>query len=217
MKTLKRTFLYVILAILTFGIGIGLVAIRSFVKKGRAVNLYELEKTWPKNSEDRWLEENAVYAALIKARGLRAKSIPILVQSQTISTMKSDEFREGFFFEYEAPEGLSRETFEDYRKIDPSERRLDSGLDLSHPVVFLDQGESKRFFETEGGRSAFGREYPHSEGIVWYSRVGFNKQMDQALVYRWLYCGGLCGDGGYIVLKKTAAGWEIADSKIWIS
>jgi hypothetical protein len=49
------------------------------------------------------------------------------------------------------------------------------------------------------------------------SRVGFNKKMNEALVYAWAYCGGDCGGGGYYLLRKEDGVWKVKDKKIWIS
>ena len=213
---IKRAPLYAAVALVTFGIGVALPDIRS-AARNITHNCGSQVSQPPKSPDERLIEENAVYAALINSRSHRVERGPWLIQTQTIRTTRHKDFSEGFFFEYLAPEGLSRETFDDYRQIDSEERWLDSGLDLPYPTIFLDESESRRFFETEGGRSAFGRAYPHADGITHWSRVGFNKQMDQALVYSWLYCGGLCGHGGYVLLKKTPTGWKIVDSNIWIS
>ena len=54
--------------------------------------------------------------------------------------------------------------------------------------------------------------------LVSFSRVGFNSDRDQALVYFEYYCGFLCGAGFYVYLVIEGDDWIIEDMvRIWIS
>jgi hypothetical protein len=65
---------------------------------------------------------------------------------------------------------------------------------------------------------AFYRKYPGASGLICFSNVGFNRQHDQAFLYASRSCGGLCGEGTYILLKKVNGRWEIAKEQcLWIS
>ena len=64
----------------------------------------------------------------------------------------------------------------------------------------------------------FSQRFPNSSSLLSFSNVGFNDQHDQALVYVTRTCGGLCGGGGYVLLKKVNGKWEIQNEQtIWIS
>jgi len=52
--------------------------------------------------------------------------------------------------------------------------------------------------------------FPQPSRLITFSNVGFNNQHDQALVYMTQACGGLCGGGGYVLLKKVNGKWEIS-------
>jgi hypothetical protein len=52
--------------------------------------------------------------------------------------------------------------------------------------------------------------FPTPSILITFSNVGFNNQHDQAFVYMTQACGGLCGGGGYVLLKKVNGKWEIS-------
>lgn len=64
----------------------------------------------------------------------------------------------------------------------------------------------------------FYEKFPDSGGYISLSNVGFNKAEDQALVYFVHWCGGLCGTGAYILLKKVERSWSVDEAGLtWIS
>ena len=64
----------------------------------------------------------------------------------------------------------------------------------------------------------FAKKFPNSAGLISFSKVGFNNQHDQALVYVGLSCGWLCGEGKYVLLKKVNGKWAIQkEQSLWVS
>jgi hypothetical protein len=64
----------------------------------------------------------------------------------------------------------------------------------------------------------FYRKYPNSSGIVFFSKVGFNYQHNQAFLYAGRTCGGLCGEGEYVLLSKVDGRWRIVkEQALWVS
>jgi len=64
----------------------------------------------------------------------------------------------------------------------------------------------------------FYQKYPRSSGLISFSNVGFNAQHNQAFVYAARGCGGLCGEGSYVLLRKVNGKWEIVkDQGLWVS
>jgi hypothetical protein len=93
-------------------------------------------------------------------------------------------------------------------------------LELARPQVLLDRGEVKKIFERRDGYGwrIFYKRFPHSSGFLDFSRVGFNREGDQAFVYASRSCGGLCGEGWYVLLKKGSRGWLIEHKRMaWVS
>jgi hypothetical protein len=68
-------------------------------------------------------------------------------------------------------------------------------------LLAKDQGETKHFSKA----------YPGSEtvGLVGLSRVGFNADHTQALIYAVHWCGSGCGDGMFVLLRKENNRWNI--------
>jgi hypothetical protein len=57
-----------------------------------------------------------------------------------------------------------------------------------------------------------------AQGFATYSRVGFNRDTTQALLYRGVVCGVLCGNGGYVLLEKVDGVWQIVgEYEVWMS
>jgi hypothetical protein len=64
----------------------------------------------------------------------------------------------------------------------------------------------------------FYERYPKSSGILFFSEVGFNDRHDQAFLYAGRTCGGLCGGGEYVLLRKVNGKWEIQkEHDLWVS
>ena len=69
------------------------------------------------------------------------------------------------------------------------------------------------------GWPEFAKRFPRATGFVQLSNVGFTTAGDEAFVYVIHSCGGLCGTGHYVWMKKlTPGGWQVADQVMaWIS
>jgi hypothetical protein len=64
----------------------------------------------------------------------------------------------------------------------------------------------------------FYKKYPGSSGVIDFSNVGFNRAMTQAFVYTGRSCGGLCGEGYYVLLTKKDKIWSITTKlMVWVS
>ena len=64
-------------------------------------------------------------------------------------------------------------------------------------------------FQMDNEWKAFAKEYPESYGFITLSRVGFNKQMDQALVHAGWQCPALCGHWSFQLLVKKDGLWKV--------
>jgi len=68
------------------------------------------------------------------------------------------------------------------------------------------------------GWPEFAKRFPRATGYVQFSNVGYTTAGDEAFVYIVHSCGGLCGTGHYVWMKKFASGWQVADQVMaWIS
>jgi len=70
----------------------------------------------------------------------------------------------------------------------------------------------------DGGFPEFYQKYPTSRGFVQFSRVGFNKKMDQALFYFAQEYSDGGGEAFLVLLEKKDGEWEMASRHaVWVS
>ena len=63
----------------------------------------------------------------------------------------------------------------------------------------------------------FFKRFPNSYGALTFSRVAFNRELTEAFFYTEHLCG-LCGEGKFVYMRKTAGKWAVADTAgTWIS
>lgn len=68
------------------------------------------------------------------------------------------------------------------------------------------------------GQSEFARRFPGASGIIGLSRVGFDKELSEAIVSTSFVCGGLCGSGDRYFLKKVGGVWKVVSRReTWVS
>ena len=57
----------------------------------------------------------------------------------------------------------------------------------------------------------------HSAGMVYLSPIGFDPGKGKAVVLVRRYCGGDCGSGSIVALRRTESGWQIVKSStLWL-
>jgi len=65
---------------------------------------------------------------------------------------------------------------------------------------------------------AFYKQFPRSQGLLTFSRVGFSTDGNQAFFYYSNRCEGLCGVGCYVVMQRSGNSWAIdKEITIWVS
>lgn len=70
---------------------------------------------------------------------------------------------------------------------------------------------------TYGHGPSFGQRFARSYGYLTFTRVGFNRQLTEAVFYTEHVCG-LCGEGKYVYMQKLNGKWFVqAESGTWIS
>jgi hypothetical protein len=202
---MKRLLINVLLMFFTLGLGILVSAVR----------LGSVQRP----SFDRGAEEYAVYSGLINTFPSEKGVDLLLVANQTISTVPQEpEVDEKGFIKHNLPNETVKETLDDYKLNDHQPLKIVNRLTVNRKYILLSNREAKSYFENSSAFLSFQEKYPNSSGrIIMLSRVGFNKKMDEALVYAWAYCGGDCGGGGYYLLRKADGVWKVKEKKIWIS
>lgn len=66
--------------------------------------------------------------------------------------------------------------------------------------------------------SDFEARFPNNLGFFVVSHVGLNLTKTEALLYMEHFCGGLCGGGDYVLMRKVNGVWHIVDRHAtWVS
>lgn len=139
-----------------------------------------------------------------------------------------DDNPDAFYEELQkSSDELLAETITDFRAKNKQAQRLKSRFDVKVKYVLVSAEEIDGFFkEVDGetnrvmdGWKKFYEKYPKSGGFVNFSRVGFNSDKTQALVYQSHSCGGLCGGGSYLLFTKKSGVWVEKGSvgPVWVS
>jgi hypothetical protein len=92
----------------------------------------------------------------------------------------------------------------------------DISTDLRLPsgarAIFVNQSD----FGTKVGD--FEARFPNNLGYFVVSRVGLNLNKTEALLYVERFCGGLCGGGEYVLMRKVNGVWHVVDIHgTWVS
>jgi hypothetical protein len=114
--------------------------------------------------------------------------------------------------------GIQQETLDDFRTQNAQSYPLSDDFNLQVPHTLISQQEMEEIFRTGDGWDEFYQKYPDSQGTMTLSRVGFNQERDQALVYVGNQSHWLAGAGYYVLLARQDGAWVIQDSEmVWIS
>ncbi len=165
-------------------------------------------------------DEYAVYEAVIESLYLAEDIELIVIKNWTATSVSPGESSdtEAEYIREKFGTAIELETLNDYSAKNKRSYQLDQDISLDVPYVLLSEAELTKIFEREGSWDRFYEIYPNSQGIMTLSRVGFNTQIDQALVYIGNQADYLAGRGYYVLLTKKGDVWTV-DSMIlaWIS
>ncbi|MEK6285729.1 MAG: hypothetical protein AABO57_08310 [Acidobacteriota bacterium] len=154
-------------------------------------------------------DEYEIYSAVIKQNYLQSDTKQLIVEERT--------FRYDFASDDEPwkdkPKGVSldQSAAEDYEAKN-SRQWLLNKASFKLPVKFnlITDLDLKAIFHGHWGELewiGYYRRYPDSRGFVMLSRIGFNTERTQALMYVGSRCGPSCGDIHFLLLEKTNGSW----------
>jgi hypothetical protein len=158
-------------------------------------------------------EEQAVYSVF----GAESTG-PMLILQRTSTNIAGENPKETRAHIHNSFETVSNETVESYlaRNTQPSE--LSRDMDLDDDYILLNEEELAKITRPQNWRAILQERYPGSNGYLIFSRVGFNRSLDQAVIYVGHVEGPLMGAGYYYLLEKQDGKWAIQDEvMIWIS
>ena len=112
---------------------------------------------------------------------------------------------------------LTRKTLDAFREVNRQQAFLQRFFHSDFDYELVDETQLDSIFKA-GDWFAFYKRFPGSPGIMAFSRVGFNEDGTQALLYASNTCGGLCGGGYYVLMEKHNGRWVIVkEIEMWIS
>jgi hypothetical protein len=95
---------------------------------------------------------------------------------------------------------------------------LNRSIKFRLPHTLISDSKIDKIFNGNGEWDEFYKQYPTSRGIVSLSRVGFNKNKTESLLYFAQQYDDSAGEGFLILFTKTHGEWkEIARVVVWIS
>lgn len=157
-------------------------------------------------------EEYVVYSAMIPEVYAEDESRFMVITNPT-STWRYQTAKKDFQFFYPAPV-VSQETLDDFLSRNKTNRWLTRKFDLKVEYVLGDYQEIKKLIGLANPLDDwknFFKHYPAAHGFIHFSRVGFDQQMHQALLYAGWRCPGLCGQWEFILLEKSNQVWKVVN------
>lgn len=166
------------------------------------------------------IEEYAVYSTLLIQLYKGGHSDRVLIRDHTSVDGIDYKSRPAVLEEIRRQLPLMQEaTLFSFLDANEQPHRFDNRLRLPGASRFVDARQIEDYFrEGGGGWQAFNLDYPHWGGFVTFSKVGFNRDMNEALVHFSSVCGDTCGAGSLVFLVKEGAVWRIKGTAAnWIS
>jgi hypothetical protein len=107
---------------------------------------------------------------------------------------------------------------DDFKNKNAKVYKLENKFSIPQTVILISREELNKIFYNEKGWDAFYEKYPNSSGYIQISRVGFNSNQTQAILYYGNQYAGLGGEGYLIFLTKDEGKWIIKEKVgLWVS
>jgi hypothetical protein len=179
-------------------------------------------------------DEYDLYSFIIESQFIKPSIKRIVIENQTIEGLSLGKllFNDNFetlllnhnldtwntlkFEFWNKSLGVEQETLDDFASKAEQIDLLSKHFKLSVPYSLISLESLQKIFRPSAyeGWEAFYKKYPDSSGIISFSRIGFNKRKDQALVYvdvsrcsRWM-------EGSYMLFFKVKNKWVLRTKKI---
>lgn len=165
-------------------------------------------------------DEKRVYEVTIEILFLEEGIEQIVVLDRTSKVVPSGKDWESHraYLKAEFSNSIAKDTLEDFYNNNRNIRSFDTNLSLNVSFYILTQEEQNQILDTDDGWRQFYQAFPESPGILTFSRVGFNIQANQALVYVGNQVDHLAGRGYYVLLSKEGGEWIVNELVVaWIS
>jgi hypothetical protein len=141
-----------------------------------------------------------------------------VVRSLTRSGLQVPADERMFSYMRENLEGLAEETLTDFLAKNRMQHPIESDLNPRGRLVCVDDEEFQHIFRDGDGWARFRREFPESDGTLRFSRVGFDRDVTQAMLYAGQQFDWNVGSGGFWLFSKLDGEWtEAGRAGSWLS
>jgi hypothetical protein len=162
-------------------------------------------------------EEYEIYSAAISGvYAVRPINISLLIKNYTVNDIEELKVKGRFWNQLSILlRPLSPETIDSYLKENQKESVLDNEFDLKMAYTLIKRSEIEPLFKRGVGSGEieewdnFRKKFPDVKNVIGFSRIGYNTEKSQALVYMEEWCGFLCGMGYCILLEKEDGKWKL--------
>ena len=103
---------------------------------------------------------------------------------------------------------LDQDTIRDFHRKNSDSIPLEPRFTFATGQVLVSDHELGSIL-SEDSWAEFYKRYPTSAGYILLSRVGFNREHNEALLYIARLCGSSCGEGFCVKLHKVGAAWYL--------
>ena len=158
-------------------------------------------------------EEQAVYAFFVGA----GTGTSLLLE-ETASGIGTDDIQQTKEYVKSGLPDLSRDTLNSFVERNQESTPLSPDMQLGVEYELLSHEDLAEISSQPNWNQVLNERYPGSNGYLILSRVGFNKSLDQAVIYVGQVAGPLMGSGSYYMLEKQNGEWILKDESMsWIS
>jgi len=106
----------------------------------------------------------------------------------------------------------------DYKNKNARTYKLANKFSIPQTVILISEEELNEIFQNKKGWDEFNEKYSNSSGIIQISRVGFNSNQTQAILYYSYQRGLVWGEGYLIFLTKYEGKWMVKEENLlWVS
>ena len=162
-------------------------------------------------------EEYSVYKAVLKELFIKPNTKQLVIRKLTIN----EPYKTFYNFRNKP---INQEMIENFSSANLKQAELKDDFGVDIPVSLVTEEELRAIFDTYYAditgkiyEEVMKKKYNTSR-IVWFSRVGFNKDKNQAMLHVGYSCGATCGQGLFVFLSKRDGNWIILDKlPTWIS
>ena len=163
------------------------------------------------------IEEYAVYAAILEGTFVREDTKQVLIMDHTQT--QEPVVMEDFLADFQENTPLAPELVASFKERNQGPHPLEPVLDLEVEYQLLTQEEVDELHPQDeaSGWKLFYEKYPDTVGFIHLSRVGFNADLSQALVYIAHYHYQQPLLGGYYLMTRQDGRWVVETGYEWIT